>query len=395
MLDTQPSQPAPQDTNGSDQSLRWWDNFNNPEPQTLRTMTPSEDMVIMHEHPDQPFDWVRHNTFDFDNPVIEGGPPLLGSQSMLNEAYYSQLSSPQVHHAPYTISQWRHHRDIFSHAVEQGEGSSQSAAFDNPPPVPGVPPPTLVTPSPTPPPVPSPVLSSVPAAQPVPSIMFGLADLGDVKAKALLQMKRSIFDSSFLPSDNSDVERMARACITAQVSHSIELTAWATMKAGKKEIVKLCTALTTLRKNIQFLTRSAMLWGYGLHWLMHMESKQEVKKFVKSLIQDDFFLRGVINPHHLFSFLVDDRSCYFIQVNGTNVDIPFGNVAILYYIQQLLFHDRQYKHHIGMKQNLRPLEFKDLDFKLTEATTEHVAMEMLFNTLSDEQHCALTASVYI
>ncbi|KAG1724457.1 uncharacterized protein EDB91DRAFT_1087468 [Suillus paluster] len=347
MLDTQPSQPAPQDTDGSDQSLWWWDNFNNPEPQMLRTMTPSEDMVIMHEHPDQPFDWVRHNTFDFDNPVIEGGPPLLGSQSMLNEAYYSQLSSPRHHHC-----------DIFSHAVEQGEGSSQSAAFDNPPPVPGVLPPAPVTPSPAPPPVPSPVpppapspvLSSAPAAQPVPSIMFGLADLGDVKAKALLQMKRSIFDSSFLPSDNLDVERMARACITAQVSHSIELTAWATTKAGKKEIVKLCTALTTLRKNIQFLTRSAMLWGYGLHQLMHMESKQEVKKFVKSLIQDDFFLRGVINAPVLFKWALTEMS------SG---------------------------------------EFKDLDFKLTKATMEHVAMETLFNTLSDEQRCALTANVYI
>ncbi|KAG1739752.1 hypothetical protein EDB19DRAFT_1908769 [Suillus lakei] len=401
ILDTWPSQPVTQDTDGSDQPRRLWDNLYNLEPQTLHTVTPSKDMVIVDERPDQPFDWVQHNTFDFDNPVIEGGLPL-GSQSMIDEAYYSCLFSPQVHHAPYTISQRHHHGDLFSHTVEQG------SFVDVVPPALGVPPPAPVTPPTTPSPVPSPVPSPMAAAQTAPLIIFGLANLSNVKAEALLQMKCSIFDSSFLPSDNSDVERMAKACITAQVSHSTELTAWANTKAGEQEVAKLCTALTTLQKNVKFLTCSVMLWGYDLHQLMHTESKHAMKKFVESLVTNNSFLRGVITACHFFLFLINDCSCYFLQVSRENVDIPFGNVAVLYYIRQLLFHNRQYKQFIDMKQNLQPLftytsvlfkwaltemssgVFKDLDVKLTEATMEHTVME----TLLEEQHCALTASVY-
>ncbi|KAG1843400.1 hypothetical protein C8R48DRAFT_780701 [Suillus tomentosus] len=362
-----------------------------------------------------PFDWM-HNAFDFDNPVIEGGPPI--SQSTVDlQAYYSHLSSPHVRHAPYITSQRRHRRDRpLSHptAVEQGEeGPSQGVAFNGPSPVlRGVPPPTLVTaspaPSPAPPPAPSPLPppaqflaisapSPAPAASTqtvpaVPSIFFGLSDLDEVKAESLFQMKCGLLNSSFLPKDSSDVARMAKVCITAQVSHSPELTAWSNTKDGKLEATKLCTALTTLRKNIKFLARSAALWGYNLHQLMHTESKLMVKNFVKRLIKDNSYLRGT--------------------VNGENVDIPFANVALLYFIRQLLFHDRQYKQFIGEKQNLQPLftytsvlfkwaltemstgVFQDIDFKLNEATTEHTAMENLFKTLTHEQIVALTASVY-
>ncbi|KAG2348644.1 hypothetical protein BDR05DRAFT_996016 [Suillus weaverae] len=140
-------------------------------------------------------------------------------------------------------------------------------------------------PFPVPFPAPSPMPSPMAAVQTMPLIVFGLADLSDVNAEALLQMKFKIFNSSFLPSDNSDVEEMAKACMTAQVSHSAELTTWSKTKAGKKEIAKLCTTLTTLRKNIQFLACSAVLWGYDIHLLMHTEGKHIVKKFVKSLIK--------------------------------------------------------------------------------------------------------------
>ncbi|KAG1779367.1 hypothetical protein EV702DRAFT_1043815 [Suillus placidus] len=48
-----------------------------------------------------------------------------------------------------------------------------------------------------------------------------------------------------------------------------------------------------------------------------------------------------------------------------NVDIPFANVALLYFIRQLLFHDRQYKQFIGEAQNLQPLfTYTSVLFKL-------------------------------
>ncbi|KAG2057224.1 hypothetical protein BDR06DRAFT_1005269 [Suillus hirtellus] len=96
-------------------------------------------------------------------------------------------------------------------------------------------------PSPAPPPAPSPLppptqflAISAPSPAPValtqtmpaiPSIFFSLSDLDEVKAQSLFQTKCGIFDSSFLLEDSSDVAQMAKACITAQVSHSSELTA--------------------------------------------------------------------------------------------------------------------------------------------------------------------------
>lgn len=222
---------------------------------SIKPFSTSDSHLMDHDHglphqppPSQPtsqdpFDWM-HNAFDFDNPVIEGGPPI--SQSTVDlQAYYSHLSSPRVRLAPYITSQRRHRRDRpLSHptAVEQGEeGPSQGVAFNGPSPVlRGVPPPTLVTaspaPFPAPPPAPSPLPppaqflaisapSPAPAASTqtvpaVPSIFFGLSDLDEVKAQALFQMKCSILNSSFLPKDSSDVARMAKVCINAQVSHS-------------------------------------------------------------------------------------------------------------------------------------------------------------------------------
>jgi hypothetical protein len=44
--------------------------------------------------------------------------------------------------------------------------------------------------------------------------------VSNMKAEALLQMKYSIFDNSFILHDNLDIERMAKICIIGQVSHS-------------------------------------------------------------------------------------------------------------------------------------------------------------------------------
>jgi hypothetical protein len=83
-----------------------------------------------------------------------------------------------------------------------------------------------------------------------------------------------------------------------------------------------------------------------------------------------------------------------------------------YYLRQLLFHDRQYRHFIGNERNLQPLytytsvlfkwaltelssgAFKDLDFKIIDAITDHDNMVKLFKTLTTKQRDALTASVF-
>jgi Domain of unknown function (DUF6532) len=187
------------------------------------------------------------------------------------------------------------------------------------------------------------------------------------------------------------------------------LLAWSKTKDGSNEITRMCSALVTIRKNIQSLTRSAVLWGYNLHQILHTE-KEVVKNFIGDLLDDEAFLRGVINASH-FVFVFYLRLTLF-QVNGKDVYIPFGNRAMRYYVRQLLFHDRQYKQFIETKRNIQPLytytsvlfkwalaemssgEFRELDFKIAEATKDHDAMVKLFKTLTKEQLDALTASIF-
>jgi len=157
-----------------------------------------------------------------------------------------------------------------------------------------------------PPPAPAP---AAPAPVPAQVVVFGLANLSKVKVAALFQMKRSIFSTSFLPKDDSVTKMMATNCLNAQVCHSgkptwvvgclllieyslliAELAAWATTKAGQDEITKMCNALITIRKNMQFLTCSAVLWGYSLHQLLDTEEKEVIKEFVDNLLKNDAFL---------------------------------------------------------------------------------------------------------
>jgi hypothetical protein len=69
-----------------------------------------------------------------------------------------------------------------------------------------------------------------------------------------------------------------------------ELTAWATTKAGQDEITKMCDALIMIRKNMQFLTCSTVLWGHGLYQLLDTEEKEAIKEFVDNLLKNDAFL---------------------------------------------------------------------------------------------------------
>ncbi|KAG2045618.1 hypothetical protein BDR06DRAFT_1015468 [Suillus hirtellus] len=124
------------------------------------------------------FDWM-HNAFDFDNPVIEEGPPILQSTIDL-QAYYSHLSSPCIHHASNITSQWRNHHDRpLSHltVVEQGEeGLSQGVAFNGPSTVlQGVPPLMLVTASFAPSPAPSPAPPPEPFPLPPPAQFLAMS----------------------------------------------------------------------------------------------------------------------------------------------------------------------------------------------------------------------------
>lgn len=383
------------------------------------------------ERPNQTFDW-SHSTFensdsdiqkafDFGNPVtISDGV----EHSMIDNVHYTSLFSPRVRHTPYTIP--RRHRPSPHKATQQGEGTSRGMApcdlspgfvLNAPPPAPAAPSPA---PAPVPSLVPSPVPSPAPSTAPVPaqttssvpaqttslvpaqttslvpaqttsSVFFGLGDLNKSKVKALFQLKCEIFDSSFLPNDDV-IKQMAIKCLNDAVCHSDELLAWSKTADGSNEITRMCSALVTIRKNIQALTRSAVLWGYNLHQLLHTE-KEVVKFFIGDLLDDETFLRGVIN------------------VNGKDVNIPFGSRAMRHYIRQLLYHDRQYKHFIENKRNIQPLYtytsvlfkwaltemssgvFRELDFKIAEAIKDHDTMVKLFKTLTREQLDALTANI--
>jgi hypothetical protein len=82
-------------------------------------------------------------------------------------------------------------------------------------------------------------------------IVFGIGDLNRVKAAALHQVKCGIFNSSFLPKDDSIIKQLATDCLTAQVHHNgksiwavvgrtslieyhhtVELSAWAAEDGG-------------------------------------------------------------------------------------------------------------------------------------------------------------------
>ncbi|KAG1849400.1 hypothetical protein F4604DRAFT_1934899 [Suillus subluteus] len=289
-------------------------------------VTPPKDSAMAHElRPNfQPFDWL-HSTFecsaldmthsasdiqkafDFDNIITTNDRPqsLLDPHSMVNNIHYPRLLSPRVRHAPYIIP--RRHCLSLSPVLPPALEALRPPAPAAPPPAPAALPPAPAAPPPAP---------AVPtrAAPSVSLITFGMADLNKVKAAALFQVKCGIFDSSFLPEDDSIIKQMATDCLNA-------------------------------------------------------------------------------------------------QVNGQDVEVPFGIIGMRYHIRQLLCHDRRYKQFIGNNRNIQPLytftgvlfkwalsemssgTFKDLDFKIADAIEDHKHMVKLFETLTKEQIDALTAGV--
>jgi len=259
-----------------------------------------------------------HSLFDVHNAGnrVEGEPPVnlepaVGHQHDFNRLRYHRTLS---RHTPYTVSK-RRNDYLTLRDVEHGEGSSHSAAqsvlplvLDSQPVT--VPPPVApTTPSPTPVVLPQSALNSCT------SVVFGVADLPKVKAAALFRMKCTIFINSFFL-DTATVGKMARQCMDAEVSHDgkllelvvqnchwltrnvDDLVAWSKTSDGEVEVSKLCKALGTIKKNIQFLSRSAVLWGYDLHYLLMEKPKKEVKEFISKLIKNNRFLYGVIDASH-------------------------------------------------------------------------------------------------
>ncbi|KAG1885373.1 hypothetical protein F4604DRAFT_1918063 [Suillus subluteus] len=372
-------------------------------------VTPPKDSAMAHElRPNfQPFDWL-HSTFecsaldmthsasdiqkafDFDNIITTNDRPqsLLDPHSMVNNIHYPRLLSPRVRHAPYIIP--RRHRLSLSPVLPPALEALRPPAPAAPPPAPAALPPAPAAPPPAP---------AVPAraAPSVSLITFGMADLNKVKAAALFQVKCGIFNSSFLPEDDSIIKQMATDCLNAQVCHSVELSAWAKTTPGEEEVTKLCSALVTFRKSMQGLTRSAVLWCYDIHQLLDTEKKVAIKGFIDKLLQNEAFLRGVIKASNF--------------VNRQDVEVPFWIIGMRYHIRQLLCHDRRYKQFIGNNRNIQPLytftgvlfkwalsemssgTFKDLDFKIADAIEDHKHMVKLFETLTKEQIDALTAGV--
>ncbi|KAG2128413.1 hypothetical protein BD769DRAFT_1387458 [Suillus cothurnatus] len=216
---------------------------------------------MSYERPDpliQSSNWM-HGLFDVHNTSngVEGGPS----------------------HTPYTISK-RRNDYLTPHDVEHSEGSSHSAAQSVLPLVLDTQPVTI----------PSPVVPKAPS--PVPVALLHVTDLSKVKSAALFRMKCTIFINSFFL-DAATVRKMAHKCMDAEVSHDDDLVAWSKTSDGELEVSKLCKALGTIKKNIQFLSHSAVLWGYDLHYLLMEKPKKEIQ--------------------------------------GKKVEITFGNIAIRYF----------------------------------------------------------------
>jgi len=272
---------------------------------------------MSYERPDpliQSSDWM-HGLFDVHNAGngVEGGPsvdlePAAKHHHDFNHLCYHRTSSQ---HTPYTVSK-RCNDYLTPRDVEHGEGSSHSTAQSVLPLVLDTQPVTV--PSPVVPKAPSPIPVALPQSvlNSWTSVVFGVADLSKVKSAALFQMKCTIFINSFFL-DVATVGKMARKCMDAKVSHDgkllkltirdchwlswcvDDLVAWSKTSDSELEVSKLCKALGTIKKNIQFLSHSAVLWGYDPHYLLMEKPKKEVKEFVCRLIKNNIFLFGVID----------------------------------------------------------------------------------------------------
>ncbi|KAG2124735.1 hypothetical protein BD769DRAFT_1669217 [Suillus cothurnatus] len=230
---------------------------------------------MSYERPDpliQSSDWM-HGLFDVHNAGngVEGGPsvdlePAAKHHHDFNHLCYHQTSSQ---HTPYTVSK-RRNNYLTPRDVEHGEGSSHSTAQSVLPLVLDTQPVTI----------PSPVVPK--ALSPIPVALLHVADLSKVKSAALFQMKCTIFINSFFL-DVATVGKMARKCMDAKVSHDDDLVTWSKTSDGEFEVSKLCKALGTIKKNIQFLSHSVVLWGYDLHYILMEKPKKEVKEFVSTV----------------------------------------------------------------------------------------------------------------
>ncbi|KAG2046934.1 hypothetical protein BDR06DRAFT_977133 [Suillus hirtellus] len=258
----------------------------------------------------------------------------------------------------------QHDSYLIPHNIEHREGPSNSAPQSVLPLVPNAQPVTPVVPPPTPT-----VLSPVPdTLQSVSStfipVIFRVSKLP----------KCTIFINCFF-ADADTIQKMAQSSMNAEISNDVELVAWSKTKDGRLEVDKLCKALGTIKKNIQFLSRSAVLWGYDLHNALMMKHAKEVE--------------------------------------GMQVTVAFANTTIRYFVRQLLFHDRKYINYIGEDQNIKHLFiyvgvlfkwvfselsggiFKDRDFtmddKMKEFKTELTA---LFNAIPAKDRGALLKNIF-
>lgn len=267
-------------------------------------------------------DWA-HGLFDVceTGDQVEGGHSV-SPQPARNQHNFNRLRYHRTlnRHTPYTTSN-RHDSYLIPHNIEHREGPSNSAPQSVLPLVPDAQPVTPVVPPPAPT-----VLSPVPdTLQSVSStfipVIFRVSKLPKVTSGALFRMKCTIFINCFF-ADADTVQKMAQSSMNAEISNDgkllkfsawelspmtwsvVELVAWSKTKDGRLEVDKLCKVLGTIKKNIQFLSRSAVLWGYDLHNALMMKHAKEVKKIINCLVKDKRFIFGVIDASHCFPFFV-------------------------------------------------------------------------------------------
>ncbi|KAG1890770.1 hypothetical protein F4604DRAFT_1913560 [Suillus subluteus] len=259
-----------------------------------------------------PCNWT-HGLFD----VREGGDqvkegPLMGPQPTRNQHDFNRLRYHWTsnRHTPYIASN-RYSNRLTPRDIGHGEGPSHSAMQGLPPPVPDAQPVTPVVP-PTAPTALSPAPQLVSTSF-IP-VIFGITDISKVKSAALLQMKCKVFTNSFFE-DVDTVKNMAQQSMDAVISHDIDLVAWSKTEKGKSEVDKLSKAFGTIKKTIQTLSRSAVLWGYDLHYILMMEPPKEVKKIVCGLVKHNFLGIALSFGIHLCHFVTSPLSIFEFAFN--------------------------------------------------------------------------------
>lgn len=346
---------------------------------------------------------ARLSNVRFDPPPsfhqVDSPPPV--SQSRY--APYKTVDRPEIYRGT------RRLRDDVEHRA--GPSSHEWMPGIPPPVAPlaapvAVPPPSAVSPVTAPPPsaVP-PVIIPPPAAPtttsaslpPLTSVLFGLPDTRELRLRATQNIKESMFEDSFMLSCKARASK-ALESLTAVVErfNNPELTTWSKGSEAKKEIEKIGESAKNFRTTVKEMAPTAVLSGYGLNEALATKPQDEMVLIIDDLVRDNAYLYGSL------------------EVGGQTIfGVPFANIMMQYFAQQVLFHHLNLQQYVSSKRNLGGLlafiatlfkwVFSQLstgvyvksDFSMSpERITFDNDLNKLYNSMDSDVRDALVAAIF-